>query len=521
MDPRSIAAASASLVGSCLTISNYIYTFVNNSELVDTAVRLLGIEIDSLQKVLASISSSFNDPLIAKVAFETQNDHEIQHGKNVKRSMDDCKETLKRLEEIWKGVSGSSPHFVGPPRNAIKVESEMSEIALLKEQIVAYRRTMHLSLQVFTVYVFPIHNPGANGSAYILHTQEIPDTIHSRLEGMSADIRQLLQLFSNRPHRPHRESSRILINLEECVRSAKICVDAASTIVNSRSTVKGSRDSVFPQDIDDIRKTLLDKWIAESHSAIGDQKDAIPESPTSTKIVSGPIGMQSYGIHPEQEAIPEITSDGTTLSISRYDVKLKLLETWRLSAHEKYKAHEYNEAKKILEKLLPRSKEKLGASFDGRDLLTKMLGMCYCWLEEWDNAEKILKDQFDGREKVVEILAISYLRQGKFDAAEKLVLSTIRDESFGQNQSELMSILAEVYLAKNKFEDALVWAERVCDERGDSVGSESVLLFLSLNLLARICEAREDMIEAQGYRSLLPPGIQGALFYLNIWQPKS
>src|SRR5271154_5929880 len=98
MDPLSITTASVHLVGACAKLSGYIYTLINKSRTVDTAIHVLDIEIKSLSGVLGSIATSFSDPLVASVALEAQTGHAGQYWKTVKSSMDDCRDMLTNLE---------------------------------------------------------------------------------------------------------------------------------------------------------------------------------------------------------------------------------------------------------------------------------------------------------------------------------------------------------------------------------------------------------------------------------------
>jgi Fungal N-terminal domain of STAND proteins len=153
MDPISIVSASAGLVVTCYKLTSAIYSFVDKTQTVDTAVRVLGIEIESLSHVLRSISTSFSDPSLAKAAVSTQTGHEAQHWENVERSMRDCKDTLERLQQVLENVNKGDSGFLWRPKKAIKLNMKAERIALLKQEIAAYRHTMQLSLQLITVYV--------------------------------------------------------------------------------------------------------------------------------------------------------------------------------------------------------------------------------------------------------------------------------------------------------------------------------------------------------------------------------
>jgi Fungal N-terminal domain of STAND proteins len=154
MDPISIVTASASLVGACAKVSSYIYTFISKAQTVDTAVRVLDIEINSLSQVLGSIATSFSDPLIAREALDSQTGHEGQYWQTVKKSMDDCNGTLAHLTQILEKVGRSDAgNFFRRTNKQVKLSLNAQEIDLLKQKVTAYRRTMQLALQMIAVYI--------------------------------------------------------------------------------------------------------------------------------------------------------------------------------------------------------------------------------------------------------------------------------------------------------------------------------------------------------------------------------
>ena len=150
MDPISIATASACLVRLSVTVSGYIYTYVSNTRNVDTTIRLLAAEIDSLARVVGSIQECFSDPSLANAALSSQTGHEGNRWRNVHRSMNDCKNTLNYLEQVMEKVKKGKMGVFG---RAVKLQMNSTEITSLKQQIAAYRETLQLSLQIITVYI--------------------------------------------------------------------------------------------------------------------------------------------------------------------------------------------------------------------------------------------------------------------------------------------------------------------------------------------------------------------------------
>jgi FtsZ-binding cell division protein ZapB len=147
MDPLSLATTSASLVNTC----TQLWSYINKVQNADVTVTVLQVEINELSQVLGSISTSFGDPVMAKVALETQTGHEAHHWKNVKRSMEDCKETLASLDRLLRQVTKVCGGYLRRPKLQFKLDTKSVEVTLLKQRIAAYRQTMQLSLQLITV----------------------------------------------------------------------------------------------------------------------------------------------------------------------------------------------------------------------------------------------------------------------------------------------------------------------------------------------------------------------------------
>jgi hypothetical protein len=152
VEPLSIVASSTALVATCIKLTHYIWSYHNKVQTVDTALRVLGIEIDQLSGVLGSICTSFSDPVIAGAALDVQTGHEAQHWRNVRQSMEDCKETLSKLEGVLGRFNKVEGGIWRRTKKVVKLGMKGEDIAMLKQQITAYRQTMQLSFQIITVY---------------------------------------------------------------------------------------------------------------------------------------------------------------------------------------------------------------------------------------------------------------------------------------------------------------------------------------------------------------------------------
>jgi hypothetical protein len=151
MDPLSIVVASEGLVGTCGKLSGYI-TWLNKTH-VDTTIGVLRVEIDSLSHVFASISANFGNRSLAMLT--SQSKLEERHWGNVRQSMNDCKETLEKLHGLLQPVVKLKRGgvFFQKSVKVIELDLNPNEIAIFQQQIMAYRKTMEISLQLMTLYV--------------------------------------------------------------------------------------------------------------------------------------------------------------------------------------------------------------------------------------------------------------------------------------------------------------------------------------------------------------------------------
>jgi hypothetical protein len=72
------------------------------------------------------------------------------------------------------------------------------------------------------------------------------------------------------------------------------------------------------------------------------------------------------------------------------------------------------------------------------------------------------------------------------------------------NVVETMHDISEGYLKQSDFKNAKYWCQRAIRARKRIFGAENVYYYLSLRLLAQICKAEGDDIEADGCEALLP-----------------
>lgn len=127
-----------------------IYTFVDDARNVDSNVNDLLQELLGLSRVLEAISQSWTqNPIIATQAHSDGN-----LWSSVRASLDDCKSTLAKLDKKLDDIQKSSflgRGFFRKPTKLIKLNMNMKDILVFKQQIHSYNGAMQSALQMINV----------------------------------------------------------------------------------------------------------------------------------------------------------------------------------------------------------------------------------------------------------------------------------------------------------------------------------------------------------------------------------
>jgi hypothetical protein len=144
--------------------------------------------------------------------------------------------------------------------------------------------------------------------------------------------------------------------------------------------------------------------------------------------------------------------------------------------------------------------------FEERDNTLETLALTFCQQDDPASAEKLLEDDFDGKERVMRTLGFYYFQVRKLEKAENIFLDLCRNiEEPSVTTLRAMHTLVEVKLALEKLDEAEEWALKALRGRKSLFGKQHTVFFQSINLLAAIYEAKDELVEAEGYRGLLPP----------------
>ena len=151
MDPLSIAASATGLATACVKLSKVLYIWVDETRSVDTNVSGFGDEILSLSRVLDAVGKSIKEnPVINAPG----SDGNRELWSNLKITLDDCRTTLNKLNEILAEVQSAAPFglsMLRRPVKQIKLSLKMKDIEVYRQRIQHFNGAMQLPLQMINV----------------------------------------------------------------------------------------------------------------------------------------------------------------------------------------------------------------------------------------------------------------------------------------------------------------------------------------------------------------------------------
>lgn len=141
MDPLSITASAASLLGVCLKVSVELKKFRQGAAGARTTVTAMLSDVKALRDVLQSMEDTFEI-----LDSQPATGHIGAHWTNLSRSLQEGRGTLEQLEELLQGVN-KDVSLLDSARLHIRVKSVAEQIANFRQQVQTYKDAMQLSLQ--------------------------------------------------------------------------------------------------------------------------------------------------------------------------------------------------------------------------------------------------------------------------------------------------------------------------------------------------------------------------------------
>ena len=314
--------------------------------------------------------------------------------------------------------------------------------------------------------------------------------LSSRLDGLMNEMQQLRVEFRDRWQSLISEGgglkesdTRIMNNLEDCVRSAEIVASVASTIVNSRSTIAGhSRldSQVGPTFNDRTRLWVLNEsGVRETQNGTTMMPPPTPDGSTSvafTTVMLPPTPTQTS--FSDIFAERAVSTSGAEATLNFFDdVESKLVEHWLGTGKQYLDLGNYSEAVENLKMALGRAKRKGGEGY--KSIIEEgmnHLALCYRRLHQWADSEMVLMELYNDQTR-------SPMQVAETEHAVSHVCF---------NKGDMVS-------AEKWCRSALQKKARILKTR------EHESVYDSIYLLAEIFEAKSDYLNEEGYKALLPP----------------
>ena len=295
------------------------------------------------------------------------------------------------------------------------------------------------------------------------------------LEDLAVKMNNLQKSIDNSkqtsvPSPTNDNDSRVLTNLEECVRSARRMVSSAVSIISARSVRESQIGSDLGEQLTEQQRTRIQEWIppptiledAEDENPPTVPDDAKNELNNNVSAISSNIGSVSSP-EPFPDLIGERQPETSVTTLSEriaevsttdphLDLELKLIRNWRKVASNSFEAKDYSDAEKYLKGVMDRSESTLGSKFDWRSEVVGLLAVVYCHLSKLEEAEKLLVEPFAQKQEVLRTLAYTYHRIGNWQKAENI----IDDPNCSARDEVLRDLIIEFCKAENWIGVAMV-----------------------------------------------------------------
>jgi DNA repair exonuclease SbcCD ATPase subunit len=142
VDPLSITASVASILGVCINVSIQLRTFLKGASEVRTTVTAMLTDVKALRHVLQSMEDTFE----AMDSDEPQTGHIGMHWDNLSRSLNDGKESLDRLENLLRDANKDVAIFDTLRRQA-RLKTVGEQLVNFRQEVQTYKDALQLSLQ--------------------------------------------------------------------------------------------------------------------------------------------------------------------------------------------------------------------------------------------------------------------------------------------------------------------------------------------------------------------------------------
>ncbi|KAK3381886.1 hypothetical protein B0H63DRAFT_376962, partial [Podospora didyma] len=455
MDPLSIAAGAAGLTTGCATIVRTIYTLIDDTVDVDENVSGLCDEVAALSRVLESVSQASISAPRVVIA-EVDPDESLWI--TVKATLGDIKTTLDKLNQLLAEIQKASTSVFS--RGFLRKPTKQLRFSMRLKDITIHRDRIKSYNTAMTSALQMIN------VCLMIQSNSSQDAIFSVLSNLRSQVNRV-ELALHVEHRPDaveekEEDDRISRNLRQFVRVAENFHSSASTIVGEgpRSTVWGG--SILGDPLTEDQYSNIQGWIPP---------------PIDEEVEDGTYSPSSaLGRGHNSDSDDDIDKD-----------LVKRLEELALESEQN---RDFAKAENFYKKVVDRRE---ASHSPAHDLVATKVSLAYAYLhqEKWSEAESIIAPIAWGKKVPVagakayaglHALALAHLKNADFESADRCCKRSL-------------------------------WGKRKL------FGKSHPSYYETLGLLASICDARNDAVEAEAHRSFIPVGYEHVerdpLAYLN------
>jgi uncharacterized protein len=377
MEPISITLALASLLRICMKTATLMYRHMIKMKQVSESIRSVKAEVVSLHHILVALDSSLKDPSLQSAV---KSEYVRQHWQHLEKSLNDCQKTLERLYGLLERVKGGGPSA----GNQIDLEASSGVMITLKQEIVVYRQTVGLSLNLIIVYVL-YSEELTKFSHSVLMTEKQNTDISSRLDRLTIELQSLSQSL-------RADSTDVVQEVglnDAAIQNLKSCLSSGGQVVSEE----------FYGRLTEQQKARLEACLSKTPESQLVQPQASSIQPSSASSVQDEIDLETH-----QRVVQHFIQTATI----------------------HIKGEQYAEAFVFLDTIFPTTETILGQKHEDTLAMMEMLAVCHCRLERWDSARDIMTRLLEHKSElsqykldVMHSLAEDCLKKREFKEAEK------------------------------------------------------------------------------------------------------
>jgi hypothetical protein len=453
MDPVSILStigAVGAVANSVCALAFQLYTFIEETKNVDQAVADLVEEVSGLNSTLEAVRLGLQSDLVKDTDKRANSEDSRLLWESIQGSLDNCQATIDKLGNAIVNVRPEGKNFAKQAVRRIKLNLKDSEISAFRTQIKTHTNALHMALLMVNIRASRLA-PGA-----------VTDKLGPKID----ELRSLME----RVYGSEAELTAKSLGVEP--NYIKDLQKSAQRVISGATTVSGNSEaasSVWGDVMDDEMRNKTMSWIPEP--SIYEEHDSVPTT-------SDDFALSQTTASTEHSA----SNAGEAESDSDGDFEFEVVETYFARGTKKFDEGKFTDAQEILQRGL-HSAEKLPLKRrPARQIAEVKLMIATCIYHSPNLSEAEAKLYAVTQEKIHE---------------------TTTDEG-AIRRCQASHLLAGVLYRQKKYAPAKQFCRRALIGRRRVLGKSHIHHYESLSLLAEICEADGQNVDAETYWAMIP-----------------